>query len=562
MLSLSKTPTLKIYSAFLLFILCFLFSCQQTNSTKDKISENRYYEEAWTHLEQHNDIEAYKNFMLAKNEFQRRKDSLGVGKSLMNAAIIQINAADYFGSEENNILALKYLEKLKNNIYLVSVYNSLALSRSNLDDHISALYWYNKALEVSTNEEESSLIKNNIAILYSKLEKYDEGIALLRKININYPKDPFHIKSKVVDNLAYLEYQKDSNYDAESEYYRALDIRKEEKDLFGQNASHAHLSDFYKNKNKAKALFHAREMLSIATQINNPSDKIEALEKLILLETPDNSKEYFSTYKKLDDSLQIARSKAKNQFALIRYDAEKHKADFLKAQRDNTLKQNQILKLYIALGTLLILVFTIFYFYKKKQKQNELNVKNTQLKYSKKVHDVVANGLYHTMIEVKNDEKLSKNQLLDKLENLYERSRDISNDSFEKSLQSDYANVLYKMLSSYSSPIERVFITGNNGTVWEKVSLQKREELYYVLRELMVNMKKHSQATIVSLVFRKEDELVNIKYTDNGIGLNNLTQKSGSGFQNMENRIASISGGIIFDKNSKNGLVVKIHIPA
>ncbi|WP_300671327.1 hypothetical protein [Soonwooa sp.] len=290
-------------------------------------------------------------------------------------------------------------------------------------------------------------------------------------------------------------------------------------------------------------------------------DKAEALKKLILLDSPNNIKTYFTVYKKLDDSLQIARSQAKNQFALIRYDAEKNKADFLKAQRDNTLKQNQILKLYIALALLTIVVFAIFYFYKKKQKQNELNVKNTQLKYSKKVHDVVANGLYHAMIEVKNDENLTKNQLLDKLEDLYEKSRDISNDSFAKSLETDFTNMMAKMLSSYSSSAEKVFIMGNNDAIWDGFSLQMREEIYYVLRELMVNMKKHSHATMVSIVFKKDEKSVNIKYTDNGVGLHNLTKKEGSGFQNMENRIANISGGIIFDENSSNGLVVKIHIP-
>ncbi|WP_300671329.1 hypothetical protein [Soonwooa sp.] len=252
----------------MIFILLFLYSCKQDKTAdQDKLTSNDYYELAWKYLEQQDNLAAYKNFILAKNEFQRKKDSLGVGKSLMNAAIIQINSADYLGSEENNILALKFFGKAQNNIYLVSVYNSLALSRNNLGDFTSALYWYEKALSASTNDDESFLIKNNTAIAFSKLKKYDEGIALLKSIRIDKPEDAFNIKSKVIDNLAYIQFLKNSNYNAETEFYKALEIRTKGNDLVGQNASHSHLADFFVKTNKEKALFHAKEMLRIASEL-------------------------------------------------------------------------------------------------------------------------------------------------------------------------------------------------------------------------------------------------------------------------------------------------------
>jgi hypothetical protein len=39
---------------------------------------------------------------------------------------------------------------------------------------------------------------------------------------------------------------------------------------------------------------------------------------------------------------------------------------------------------------------------KRLQQEKELEVKNTELKYSKKVHDKVANKVYHVMSEVEN----------------------------------------------------------------------------------------------------------------------------------------------------------------
>ena len=104
---------------------------------------------------------------------------------------------------------------------------------------------------------------------------------------------------------------------------------------------------------------------------------------MIILENPEKSKQYFLTYQKLNDSLQTARSKAKNQFALIRYETEKNKADFQKAQADNVKKQNQILKQYAGLGILgLILIgggagSVVWYRRRRKrlEKEKELEIK-------------------------------------------------------------------------------------------------------------------------------------------------------------------------------------------
>nr|GFD55410.1 hypothetical protein [Tanacetum cinerariifolium] len=56
--------------------------------------------------------------------------------------------------------------------------------------------------------------------------------------------------------------------------------------------------------------------------------------------------------------------------------------------------------------------------------QNAL--RNSQLNTSKRVHDVVANGLYRVMTEIENQADMDRENVLDKIEALYEKSRDIS----------------------------------------------------------------------------------------------------------------------------------------
>lgn len=84
--------------------------------------------------------------------------------------------------------------------------------------------------------------------------------------------------------------------------------------------------------------------------------------------------------------------------------------------------------------------------------------------------------------------------------------------------------------------------------------------MYRVLQELMVNMKKHSQCTIASITFTTSNKQLQINYSDNGIGTDNLINLK-NGLQNAENRILSINGTLTFDTALNKGFKVKIQIP-
>ena len=71
----------------------------------------------------------------------------------------------------------------------------------------------------------------------------------------------------------------------------------------------------------------------------------------------------------------------------------------------------------------------------------------------------------------------------------------------------------------------------------------------------MTNMRKHSMATSVALVFTQVGSKIEIKYRDNGIGCD-LFKKNG--LQNTETRIASINGTISFESKKNDGFKATI----
>lgn len=542
-----------------LFLIFLFVACdnKKDNSFIVNNSGNVYYDNAFVFLEKNNNDSAFVNFYKAKDNFLKINDSFSAGKCLVNIATILNKKGDDFGSIEESLEAVAYLKENNKDhyYYILTNYNNLGLSNYNLKNYKNALMFYNRAINFAEDSTNKQICLNNKANVYRELKNYVEALNIYNGILKEGIKNKNEY-SRSLTNLAKTKWLQNPSYNPVPELKEALNIRLQEKDLWGQNSSYAHLADYYTQKKPDSALIYATKMYDVAKTLKSPDDQIEALQKLIILENPEKSKQYFLTYQKLNDSLQTARSKAKNQFALIRYETEKNKADFQKAQADNVKKQNQILKQYAGLGILgLVLIGGgVWYRRRKKilQQEKELEVKKTELRYSKKVHDKVANKVYRVMSEVENAPEMEKEELLDKLENIYEISRDISYDH-----EPTDEKHLVEMLESYSSQDDVQLVkVGVQEIGWDTFNKDTQSEVFNVLQELMTNMKKHSKATRVVIRMSRINEEITIRYTDNGVGCDKLSPKNG--IKNTGNRMESIGGTINFDAVSGEGFKAEL----
>ncbi|MDX8566473.1 hypothetical protein OZ668_00645 [Elizabethkingia sp. HX XZB] len=547
---------------FLLFVL--MVSCTKTkesNVNKSEKVDNPYYEKAWSYLDKKDPINAFQNFNKAKEIYLKNNDSLGVGKCLMNMGIILADQGDYFGAQETSLEAEKFFNKNKREqfSYISSNYNNLGIVGNRLKDYNTTLEFYDLAIKYSDNKLDSLIYLKNKGNSFKENKNYSQAIKLYQDILPDVKKNNNIIYARLLSNFANVKWLQNLNYNPIPELREALNIRLKENDSWGQNASYAYLADYYIQKKPDSALIYATKMYGIAKALRSPDDQIEALQKLIILENREKSKQYFLTYQKLNDSLQTARSKAKNQFALIRYETEKNKANFQKAQADNVKKQNQILKQYAGLVILGLVLIGVGFWYRRRKKilqqEKELEVKKTELRYSKKVHDVVANGIHRVMTKLENQEHIDKDTMLDDLEIVYEKSRDISYDH-EKNNDLPFGEKLTEMLKSYSSDDLQLVIIGNEEIHWDKLNKNTQAEVFYVLQELMTNMKKHSKATRVVIRMNRINEEITIRYTDNGVGCDKLSPKNG--IKNTGNRMESIGGTINFDAVSGEGFKAEL----
>jgi len=525
---------------------------------------NLFYDKAFVYRDKGIADSAFFYFNKAKDLFVQQKDSLGAAKCLVNMGMISTDKSDFFGAQELSLNALSYFDMKDDSAYTYIRYNFNNLGRAThqLEDYEDAIKFFDSAIQFSKDSSATRIILNNKAKSFEVLKQYSKALKIYDLVLKDTSENKIEY-ARVLTNISHTKWLQDSNFNAVPNYLKALRIRIEAKDLWGQNSSYSHLSDYYTEKRRDSAFIYALKMYHTAKTLNSGNDQLYALQKLIRVSPITETKKYFDTYQKLNDTLQTARLKAKNQFALIRYNTEKHKADYLKAHAENIQKQNDILRRNIAVGVLAASLIIGYWWYRKRKKglqqEKELEVKNTEIKYVKKIHDRVANKVYQVMSEVENTQKLDRDTLLDKLEVLYNISRDISYEVQELNMEKNYVQQLSKMLKSYESNAVGITTVGNEDELWEGVSDAAKFEIYYIIQELLTNMRKHSRADSVLLKFHRDDSGITISYLDNGVGMREESKKNG--LTNTENRIKLIRGTITFDSTQENEFKIGISFP-
>lgn len=538
----------------------FIFSCSRdsSNKVKSKQLDSVFYNTAFKFKDTLKVYDsAYYYFNKAKDVFLQQKDSLGAGKCLVHMAIISTNKGDFFGGQELSLNALSYLNENneRHRVVLKSNFNNLGIATSKSNDYKNSLKFYRLAIKYSDSPSDTRTYQNNIGNIYRDNKEYEKAITIFEPLLKDIKGDEIEY-ARALTNFSITKWLINTSYNPVPGLLKALHIREKEKDISGLNSSYTHLSNYYRKNKPDSALFYAKIAYLTSKKNQNPDDQLLALKELIRFSSPKQSLEYFDKFEFLDDSIQTARNRAKNQFAVIRYDAEKHKADSLRFQKENIEKTYMVVSLIILIGA-------GFFWYRKRKQRLEMETQNaiseSELKTSKKVHDVVANGLYRVMTKVEHENDIDKEHLLDEIEELYEKSRDIS---YEKPITSaiDFHQKIAELLKSFNSANTKVSIIGNSQELWRKADRKAKEEVWHILQELMVNMSKHSQATQVTLRFENVQENIHVLYEDNGIGMAR-DKEFNNGLRNTETRIENLKGQLTFETKLEKGLKIHLKFP-
>ena len=540
---------------FLFFIL-FFYSCQK----KDSFSFNNSEKVQSLKLKGYNSYEsgnydsAYIYFNTAKAICDKENIDDRIYIQLYLAEINKIKS-DFNGIEENVTEAFKIS---KNSNLNVNLYNLLGNAYEERQNYELAIINYKLSSKYSKNELYKKIIQNNIGVAFLEQKKYTEAIKILKPLLKNdFIKKEASELARVADNLGFTYFKIKNDSLAKKYLLMGLKIRDRLNNDYDKIASYIHLSNFYQDKNPLQSKEFALKALQFARNVNSPDDKLEALDLLIKNPTNNNAINDYQTFYFINDSINKIRQVEKNQFANLKYNTEEE----TKEKEKEKAKKEFITYLFLAFGVITILVF--FLIRSKNKRKLQKSAYETETRISKRLHDELANDVFNTMtfIETQDLQTLkNKENVLHDLESIYNKARSISKQNSEIKTGKDFGTSLNQLLMSYNSKQVNVVVQGSTLVDWEKIKDTKQIEIYRTLTELLVNMKKHSQASLAIIAFKTLEKTIQIQYSDNGKGFEK-EKIIKNGLQNVENRIQAINGSITFDSEIHKGLKINIEFP-
>jgi signal transduction histidine kinase len=566
---------------FYFIILLFLFSCEEkktVNLKTEAIRKEALFRrsKAIENFDKQNFNTSFYQFNKSKALYEILKDSANISYALIKIAEIHQRNGDYYGSKELATEALLF-SKEEGGDNTGSMYNLLGIADKELSLYDDAIYYYKLAAEQYKDPLFKQAPIQNIATVYIHQKKYGKAIPILDSLLQSLSSESLKKratpddKSTLIDNLGYAYFKngmEDKGFHLMTE---GLNIRIDRQDTYGSIESYLHLADYYSKKNVKKSDENALLAYKVATDINSIDERLEALQILISNDNSPNTNKYIQQFFTLNDSIIKVRNNFKNKSAKIKYDAKKEKDEneklrLEKAENQLSLQKAKYLRIVfvIVFVFLVILIAILIRYYKNKNKAIEFKSSyDTETRISKKIHDELANDVFQVIAFAESQPlavENAKENLLQKLDDIYGRVRGISKENNKIETGKDFTKSIKEMLSAYNTVERNIIATNLESVNWEEVDEIKKITIGRVLQELMVNMKKHSKASLVVIKFDSDQKSILINYTDNGIGCEK-TKISKNGLQNMEHRIQTVKGTIEFETEPQNGFKAKIAIP-
>jgi signal transduction histidine kinase len=476
-------------------------------------------------------------------------------------------------SEKSAVEALKLLD-LKNpsawrTLSKIKILNQLGRIKIEVKDFEKAISYFERAFNLSNDDLDKCQILNNLAVAFYQIKEYKLAIKNYEQsLKLSSLLNNKNLQARIMSNLGLCQ-SKINDKKALKNLNKALKIRDSLQFMQGIITSHLHLSEYYNDRNNSKiGLFHANKALDIATKSKLIPLEKSALENVLSLANNDLVRRYAF----LNDSINTVNQNTSNKFAEARYNLSlkdkeaqqvKAKNDYymsLKEKEAAQLKTKNSYQLFIfGMATVLLLLLATFLYSRINQKNKIALIKEsiaTENRISVRIHDELANDVYNTMIKVQN-KNIKDPDLMNDIDHIYKRVRNISIENSPIDEDIEFDSQLNDLFLSYKNNGVNIITRHITPVNWSRLKSHEKTAVYRSFQELLINMKKHSQATHVLISFQKNGSKIKGVFKDNGVGCDFI---KGNGLSNVETRMKTINGSITFDSQKDNGFTATIII--
>ena len=206
----------------------------------------------------------------------------------------------------------------------------------------------------------------------------------------------------------------------------------------------------------------------------------------------------------------------------------------------------------------------------QKEKMLTQTIHTMQMDIARDLHDTVGQNISY--LRMKLDHIVEKEFLTDPdIAQDIKRMSEVANESYDMIrgtltvLQSEDATDLSRLFARYAAQIEErstfKFDFASHGNP-KPLSANQMRQLFYVFREILSNIEKHSNASHVSLDLTWEEKFMTFVIFDNGRGFDSADLHSGHyGLQFIRDRLESLNGSISIYSEVGSGADIIIQVP-
>lgn len=525
-----------------------------------------------------------------------QKDSLGWGRMLYYKAGALYSMGIYTESEVESVKAMEVFSKLSTDWYPYQTKLQMALILSGLREYEEALKYYHlaladlKAIKNNPEKVQYSLTAcyNNIGGHYNKMKNYKEAKFYLEKgLAYHRIEEEPDLHAMLLNNYAYSKMQLGERHQVDSLLSLSLRLRDSIGHKQGIIASKLNIGEYnLRQKDTLQAIETIKEAYALAQENQSHLDIQRSLEFLSLNDQA-NKAYYTQRYIEVKDSIREVERATKKKFARIEFETEQ-----LSLENEVLLKRNTVLA-FLSLGAiLLILVLSLVYYYRMKNKRLQIQQKEQQKdqeiyglllrekqitqeaiskerqRISMELHDGVVNKIFAVRINLErlnSKEDALREAMVQELVRATDQIRDISHD-LQESLFSDkenFANLLKKLVEEQKElyPSTSFSIRIEPSLDWSQMEAERKIHIYRIIQEALHNLNKHAFAS-KSFVYigRRNNGKVYFRVHDDGVGFNPEKKRRTMGIKSIRKRVEEL-GGELNIRSQKGNTTIEFIIP-
>lgn len=518
-------------------------------------------------------------FMEAGEIAMKEKDNRLISSANRGVAICYDMTRDYPNAEKYFDLSLTYALKDSSEKFHYSPYGNLAVAQMHLGKYNEAISNFNKGMSIAKKYFPERLLTEykNLCETYKLKGDYDSSIYYgTLSLNMAREKNEVFMQNIVTLLLAEAYHLKGDNkqaYEYQALAYQLSDsLKQKERD----NALASSVASYKHKEQKAQIDLLSAEKNMQQLRIQQQQSDIKVT--LLIAQQSENEIELLKRNKDVQD-LKLNQTQQALQAQTLEANAQKSKLELEKkdkALREEQLAQEKLFRNLIISGLLifLVVVFLMFNQYKLKKKLQQQEVLANQRRHiSADLHDDLGSTLSSMSIyseAIKNKLKHNENEKAMELvqrigDNARETISSLNDIVWSLNPVNDNGEKLFSRMESFASALlvsKEIQLSFKTDPALHALeySMEAKQNLFLIFKEIINNCAKYSQAKNVSVLFSKSGLKMIMEIIDDGVGFDVTYNSQGNGIRNITQRTEELNGDIQLN-SSNTGTLYQIQFP-